>query len=443
MIWLLTQTTAAIIALIQLASSATIDKNTYLDNLPSEDITVNSNAFLALVHANTYTFNGGINNNGYLFMGNVNSGQSGLKTTLSSGSVSNQGTFVLDNRNETNGASLSWSGSSFTNTGTMYFWGAGSPQNSYDFNPSGNFENKGTMVFHQDSKNTDSYANFQGSNVNNDGTICLTNTKSLLKKSIVGNGCITIGENAMMVLQSTSSGTMGSQTLYMTSSSSIIFAESDAKTDNIIVRGFGNGNILTFRTSVDPFRGKWSYDGNSGVLTVKLWPSISHAFHIGKGYDKSKFKQKQITNNVTPTLVNNAVYYDGPVPDTSKPDVCAICPNNPPWIPVINEETNNAAWTGTFLSTKDVHYNFYTDGNQLKESIIYDVVTPIRTELATSYEAWTGTTTNTRTTILETTKGPDGFDTIKETIIIQTPIEKRTTTKFEGWTGSEIGRAHV
>ena len=436
MIWLLTQTTAAIIALIQLASSATIDKNTYLDNLPSEDITVNSNAFLALVHANTYTFNGGINNNGYLFMGNVNSGQSGLKTTLSSGSVSNQGTFVLDNRNETNGASLSWSGSSFTNTGTMYFWGAGSPQNSYDFNPSGNFENKGTMVFHQDSKNTDSYANFQGSNVNNDGTICLTNTKSLLKKSIVGNGCITIGENAMMVLQSTSSGTMGSQTLYMTSSSSIIFAESDAKTDNIIVRGFGNGNILTFRTSVDPFRGKWSYDGNSGVLTVKLWPSISHAFHIGKGYDKSKFKQKQITNNVTPTLVNNAVYYDGPVPDTSKPDVCAICPNNPPWIPVINEETNNAAWTGTFLSTKDVHYNFYTDGNQLKESIIYDVVTPIRTELATSYEAWTGTTTNTRTTILETTKGPDGFDTIKETIIIQTPIEKRTTTKFEGWTGS-------
>ena len=436
MIWLLTQTTAAIIALIQLASSATIDKNTYLDNLPSEDITVNSNAFLALVHANTYTFNGGINNNGYLFMGNVNSGQSGLKTTLSSGSVSNQGTFVLDNRNETNGASLSWSGSSFTNTGTMYFWGAGSPQNSYDFNPSGNFENKGTMVFHQDSKNTDSYANFQGSNVNNDGTICLTNTKSLLKKSIVGNGCITIGENAMMVLQSTSSGTMGSQTLYMTSSSSIIFAESDAKTDNIIVRGFGNGNILTFRTSVDPFRGKWSYDGNSGVLTVKLWPSISHAFHIGKGYDKSKFKQKQITNNVTPTLVNNAVYYDGPVPDTSKPDVCAICPNNPPWIPVINEETNNAAWTGTFLSTKDVHYNFYTDGNQLKESIIYDVVTPIRTESATSYEAWTGTTTNTRTTILETTKGPDGFDTIKETIIIQTPIEKRTTTKFEGWTGS-------
>lgn len=280
-----------IICFYRTATALTVDKNTYLSGPPSEDITVNSNVFLALVNGATETFTGGINNNGYIFMGNVNSGQSGLSSKLSgSGAISNQGTIVLDNRNETAGVDFEWDGASFVNTGTMYFMGADSPQNSYTFSQSGEFNNKGTMVFSQGSKNTDSFANFQANTVQNDGTICLTNTKSLLKKSINGNGCITIGENAMMVLQSISSGTMGPQTLYMTSSSSIIFAESDSKTDNIMVRGFGNGNFLTFRTSIDPFRGKWSYDGSSGVLTVKLWPSITHKFNIGTGYSSGSFK---------------------------------------------------------------------------------------------------------------------------------------------------------
>ncbi|KAL3229804.1 some similarities with uniprot [Nakaseomyces bracarensis] len=429
----------AILCLQGTALAITIDTNTYLTSPPNEDITINSNVFLAMVDTGSETFTAGINNNGYMFLGNVESGKSGQVFKLTgSGQTSNQGTIVLDNRNETNGVSLEWDGSSFINSGTMYFMGADSPQNSYTFSQSGEFNNKGTMVFSQGTKNTDSYANFQANTVQNDGTICLTNTKSLLKKSINGNGCITIGENSMMVLQSTGSGTMGPQTLYMTSQSSIIFAESDSKTDNIIVRGFGNGNFLTFRTSVDPFRGKWSYDSTKGILTVKLWPSITHAFNIGTGYDSGKFKWKSISNHVTPDLVNNAVIYDGPVPDTSRPSICNICPNNSPWIPQENYITHIEQWTGEEISTVNTNMQIYTDTNgNLLDDISYDVKSPMKRISSTIENPWTGNETTTYSTDVQTFSGSDGKETIETIYYVETPIEYITSTSVTAWTGNE------
>ncbi|KAG0671699.1 hypothetical protein C6P45_005305 [Maudiozyma exigua] len=315
------------------ASALTVSEGTIMHNsLPSEDTTIESTGYVGLIYGNQQAITNNINidNGGALYVGDQDANDNGLQTSFSGTTFSNQGVSVVDNRNVSKAMTVNWDGTTIQNSGKMFFEGPNVDSNTFNVQPSSELTNNGLMVFSQDSSsNYASSVNLKSSKFTNDGTICMNNVKGYLLSNVDGSGCITVGSNTVYAIQSTSSGTLGSQTLYMTDSSSIIYVDSKGKTDNIKVAGFGNGNFLSFGTSITG----WSYDSSSGVLTVNVFIFITHKFNIGTGYDSSKFKDKQINNHIGTKLANNALYYDAVPPSSDRPSVCAVC-ETAPWIPI-------------------------------------------------------------------------------------------------------------
>ena len=434
---------AALTIFIDQARAATIKENTYYSGeLPSEGFTVNSNQFLALVNTKPVNFAGPltVNKDASVFIGNENAANGAISSTFSiNGDINNYGTIVLDNRNSSDAASVSWTAKTFNNYGSMFFNGASAVvQNSFVLTGQTELVNKGLIQFTQQPTNWDAVGSVSSPSLVNEGTICLKNMKTQTISSISGSGCIVIGENSIYDMLSISHGTVGSQMIYLSSTSSELYAESDAKTDNIVVAGFGNGNVITFRTSIDPFRGKWSYDGKTGILTVKVWPSMTHIFNIGLGYDSSKFDWKQIDNHCTPTLVNNAIYYKGPIPDgANKPDKCLPCVDHIPWIPKIEETTQYEGYDGSQTTTASTKVETKTgnDGS-VTEQFTYYVKTPATRLASTQFNLGKGSKTTTVETQLNTFTGKDGKETIETIFIVETPVISTATTKYTLGKGS-------
>ncbi|KAK5781982.1 hypothetical protein RI543_000468 [Arxiozyma heterogenica] len=319
--------------LLTFADAITISTYTYLNNNDlSNDITINQDYFLALVNGNTEDFQHNLVVKGSLFIGDKNPADSGFTTTFTGSTLENDGLIVVDGRNLSSGSmTVSWSGSSITNNGKMYFNGLNSDSNSFTLDPSSSLINNGLMYFSQDSSSGYSGSvQLKSNSFTNDGTICLKNVKAYLESSISGNGCITIGENTVYAIQSDSEGTLGSQTLYMTSPSSMIYVDSYGVTNNIHVRGFGNGNYLTFGTSIV----RHSYNSDTGVLYFSVFLFISHKINIGTGYDNDGFSMTTISNHIGSRLLNNALVYSGSDPN-GKPSACMACDSSS-WIPVIS-----------------------------------------------------------------------------------------------------------
>ncbi|CCK72047.1 uncharacterized protein KNAG_0I02620 [Huiozyma naganishii CBS 8797] len=321
----------ALLCIAGFAASISVSTDTILAGsvAGTEDVDVNSGAYLAMIHGATQNFGGNVNVDGALYIGNADSSDGKLTTDFTGGSLVNTGHIVVDNRNSSAALSMTWGGTTIENSGEIYFNGANVNNNGFTLQPSTTLNNKGLIYFGQDeSSGYSSAVNIKGKTITNDGTICLKNVKAYLDASIGGSGCITIGDNTVYAIQSTNMGTLGPQTLYMSSSSSIIYVDTKGKTDNIKVAGFGNGNFLSFGTSIVSH----SYDTKTGVLSFSIFIFISHKFNIGTGYTNSLFKQKQISNHIGLDLANNALYYNAPPPDASLPSACMPCDKSP-WIP--------------------------------------------------------------------------------------------------------------
>ena len=287
--------------------------------------------FLALVNDNSYSFSKEFLVNSSLFFGDINSYGNGFSTTFDGLTITNNGLIVVDSRNLTTGSMIvSWGGSSVTNNRRMYFNGLNSSANSFTLNPNISLTNTGLISFGQDS--TSDYSSVvhlkSGSFVNID-TICLKNVKASLESSIAGDGCITVGENSVYATPVESrSGTIGPQTIHMTSPSSILYVGSYCNTDNIFVKDFGNGNYLTFRTAI----ASYNYDPDTGILTVNV--ATIHKINIGIGYNPHGFSMKSINNHIGFNFINNALVYNGTAPN-GFPSACMSC-DSPPWTPIIN-----------------------------------------------------------------------------------------------------------
>lgn len=326
------------------ADAITISTYTYLNNNDlSDDITINQNYFLALVNGNTEDFQHNLVVKGSLFIGDKNPADSGFTTTFTGSTLENDGLIVIDGRNLSSGSmTVSWSGSSITNNGKMYFNGLNSDSNSFILDPKSSLTNNGLMYFGQDSSSGySSSVQLKSNSFTNDGTICLKNVKAYLESSILGNGCITIGENTVYAIQSDSRGTLGSQTLYMTSPSSMIYVDSYGVTNNIHVRGFGNNNYLTFGTSIV----RHSYNSDTGVLYFSVFLFISHKINIGTGYNSNGFSMTTISNHIGSRLANNALVYRGSDPN-GKPSACMVCDSSS-WIPVISIPSSSSLPTSS------------------------------------------------------------------------------------------------
>ena len=418
---------------VPLVKGLEISTNTVLDgNVPAnEAVTINSGAYLALIHGITQSISGDLKVDGSLFIGDTNSADPGMKVTL--GNIDNSGTIVIDNRNATTGSTLNIGGSTFENDGYMYVAGSSTGiVNSWNIQPVDSIVNKGTMQFSQDKPGGLPEVVLIANSIINDGTICLKNAKSRLQAQIDGNGCINVGDNAMFVIKERQYGVLGNQTLYMSSNTSVVYAGSAALTDNIHVAGFGNGNFLTFRTSITG----WNYDANTGILSVNLFIFINHQFNIGKGYNPDLFQMRSITNNVTPDLVNNALVYEGVPPDISRPSACAPC-QTIPWIPFPLEVPPPYTTTVTQSnSTIRELVSFYSTLSGTATVIASSIYTlpPLITEPVT----YTKTVTANGTTITQVvTSFPNTITSSSNTISLITSSAQLALTSSEPSTSDE------
>ncbi|KAL3231206.1 some similarities with uniprot [Nakaseomyces bracarensis] len=417
--------------IVKFSCATTIEHNTYYSGaLPTDGFVVNSNNFLALLDSDTYNFQGPltINSNAGVFIGSRDNDNNGLSSSFTvPGDLNNNGILVFSNHNKTAGGNLKWTFGSINNYGTMYFDGSSTAsKNAFDVDATTQIINKGLIHFSQQPTNWDSYGNLNAPSFINDGTICLNNIKSQTLSSVDGTGCIVVSDDSAYIMQSISHGVVGPQTIFLSGQGSELYCESDSKTDNILVAGFGDGNFITFRTSIDPFRGKWSYDTDTGVLTVKVWPTMTHIFNIGKGYDSGKFKWKQVNNHVAPTLVNNAIYYDGPIPDAAnKGDNCLPCKNNIPWIPKIETSSHFFPYSGDVTTTYSTSIQTLTgDDGTVTEKYDYYINTPIIVEISTFLTSGSNSYTTTKSTQQKTIIGDDGKETVRTVYYVETPIVK-------------------
>ncbi|CAL9733347.1 hypothetical protein MOSE0_A03774 [Monosporozyma servazzii] len=328
-------------------NALTISSDTYMNNGDiTEDTTVNEGVFLAMDNGNAEKIEHSLTVKGSLYIGDTNSNDPKLDATFSGSNFVNDGLTVVNGKNITSGSvSVTFDGSSIVNTGKMLFSGPNSNSNSFNLNPTSSLENSGLIYMGQEGDSGySSNVHIISNSITNDGTICLKNVRAYLGASISGSGCITIGDNSVYAIQSKSNvGTLGPQTLYMSSPSSIIYVDTAGLTDNIMVRGFGGGNYLSFGTSIVSH----SYNSDTGILSFNIFLFITHKFNIGKGYDSSKFAMKQIDNHIGVKLANNALYYSGDDPN-GVPSACKPC-ESASWIPVrsIASDTTSATITST------------------------------------------------------------------------------------------------
>lgn len=237
------------------ANALTISSDTYLRNsdISGQSITVNKNALLALLQDNEVTFSSDINVYGSLYVGDTNTDDTTLTIVHSGNSITNDGLMSMNGKNVSGAISYAFSGTSITNNGKWYMIGPGVEGNSYMINPTTSITNNGLIYVSQPSNsNWKSVFKIQpstGVTINNAGTIYVENTVFYFMGTVSGGGSVILGDNAQYFHpeDSTAPGYVRDQTIYMTSSSSVIFFPTQSTTDYIKGRGWGGGNILVFK----------------------------------------------------------------------------------------------------------------------------------------------------------------------------------------------------
>ncbi|KAK5963572.1 uncharacterized protein PWA37_003896 [Arxiozyma heterogenica] len=397
----------SLIFLLIFANAVTFSANTYLGDISfSVPLTINEGYFLALVNGNSYSFTKDLHVKGSLFVGDINPYGDGFSTTFDGSTITNDGLIVVDSRNLTSGLmSVSWGGSFLTNNGKMYFEGLNSKSNSFTLNPSISLANAGLMSFGQDvSSNFTSIVHLQSKSFVNIGTICLKNVKASLESSIAGNGCITIGENSVYAIPiQSSSGTIGPQTMYLSSPSSMLYIGSYGSAEHVYVRGFGNGNYLTFRTAIAGY----SYNPSTGILTISA--AVVHKIDIGTGYNKRGFSVKTVDNHVGFNFINNAIVYNATAPN-GFPSACMPC-NPAPWIPIISSASSSSS-------------SFITSSSSPKPSAVISYIPGIVASDATKFTSTSYTTDS------------NGSSSPVDIVVVATPVQSTVTAYTTGSAGS-------
>ncbi|KAK5779049.1 hypothetical protein RI543_002933 [Arxiozyma heterogenica] len=447
----------SLIFLLIFANAVTFSANTYLGDISfSVPLTINEGYFLALVNGNSYSFTKDLHVKGSLFVGDINPYGDGFSTTFDGSTITNDGLIVVDSRNLTSGLmSVSWGGSFLTNNGKMYFEGLNSKSNSFTLNPSISLANAGLMSFGQDvSSNFTSIVHLQSKSFVNIGTICLKNVKASLESSIAGNGCITIGENSVYAIPiQSSSGTIGPQTMYLSSPSSMLYIGSYGSAEHVYVRGFGNGNYLTFRTAIAGY----SYNPSTGILTISA--AVVHKIDIGTGYNKRGFSVKTVDNHVGFNFINNAIVYNATAPN-GFPSACMPC-NPAPWIPIISSASSSSSSFITSSSspkpsavisyipgivasdaTKFTSTSYTTDSNGSSPVDIVVVATPVQSTV-TAYTTGSAGSASALSSYISYTTDSNGSTKAIGVIVVETPAVSQITSYIPGIVASDATQSTI
>lgn len=287
---------------------------------PYVTVDIDDGDYLALIHGNTQNIGGNINVAGSFFIGDSDSSDSSFQSQFTGSTLENSGVIVVDGSNISGSSNINWNGGKIDNKGKMFLEGAAVQINKWNLQPSSSFSNTGLLSFGQgQSSYYASFAILGGPSFVNDGTICVTNIGLGQNTTIDGSGCINVGENAMLTQVGANNVyyTLGSQTVYLSTSTSMLLSSSSPYSSTIKVAGFGNGNYISYTTTINSY----NYDPSSGILNIRVGTKTDY-YHIGKGYDQQYFKMSS----------GSALIYNAPIPNESTQSNCKAC-EVAPWIP--------------------------------------------------------------------------------------------------------------
>ncbi|KAG0653342.1 hypothetical protein C6P44_001968, partial [Monosporozyma unispora] len=249
-------------------------------------LSISKGAGLVILNGLIHFFSNDVTNNGNLFVcQNETSLLAFGMTYVTFGNVFNYGTYILDDSLANTGANVAFSGDTFYNEGAFYInTKANSLFTSSQTISATNFVNKGLMWFTQSVKNGGGTLSLGGSSSNsitNNGTICVTNNAFTQGATIVGSGCMTIGDGASFTI----SRDTGGQTFYLAAASASFTILSVIKNPPIVM-GLQSGSTIVF-----PFApSSINYNTATGILSASsLLPGQTQNVYVGTGLKSSDF----------------------------------------------------------------------------------------------------------------------------------------------------------
>ncbi|KAK6198950.1 Hyphally-regulated cell wall protein, partial [Scheffersomyces amazonensis] len=310
--------------------------------------TIDPNVYWSIINNQVTDLNGNVqvDNGGGLYVTSI-SNLIGLNVNLN-GNVLNNGTISFNSvgsilpSNYVVTTGIAGALGTFVNNGEFVMASSGALGYGYMTISTGTLTNKGLMIFY-DTQNVGGQVVLGGPNIGsgmtNNGQICLYNELYQQQSGIAGTGCITMQANSTTYLHDPLASFSG-QTFYLADSASSIIS---SPTGNIIysgnpvtVAGYGNGNMVALDVTLNPLN-PYSYSTSTGILTLNSITLGSQEFDIGKGYNSQDFAVTTDWDAVSDLAIAplNAVTYTGPVPNPTKPSICALC-DILPSIPGIN-----------------------------------------------------------------------------------------------------------
>lgn len=404
-------------------------------NYISDGLFIEPDVYFLVTSSSSTRIGGDINNKGEFFV----ESQDGLtaSVTLSSGSLDNSGDIIFNGTNSVFGTYYNLEASKdFINSGNIWL----QLKDSNIFSPisltsgnlfsSGTWENTGRihLIQEQGSPSTVTITANSGE-VTNDGTICLENINWSQSVSIEGEGCVNVGDDAVMTLATFGYTTNENQMFYLAASNSLVLVTLDANNEGqrtYTVGGFGNGNKIRTNLGFND----WSYSDDTLSL-IGLFELSKINIKIGEGYELSDFRTSSGGSSGT------YISYTGAVPAGGPPDkcLCADPPEEPSETSAASSATDPASsepessttlpddeTTSSADNGDDVTTTFETtdsDGNPTTESGVVSTGTDSNGDPTSSTSTFPGDgddNDNEATTTFETTDS-DGNPTTESGVV--------------------------
>ncbi|KAK6868664.1 Hyphally regulated cell wall protein 3, partial [Candida tropicalis] len=256
-----------------------------------------------------------------------------LQVSLASlfGSIKNDGIISFDSSSSLTSSDYTLVGGSFVNNGEIYMGASGIISGTLTGSmaiTSADWTNNGLIVFYQNQRSSGNVnLGTPLGKITNDGQICLYNQVYRQLTEIQGSGCITADEDSTIYIGNGLLGISTTHNFYLHDSDSSLVAPAISTSQTFNVYGFGNGNkiglSLPLVGSVLPLRAAYSYDADTGILTLRNI-LLTQYFNIGLGYDSSLFQIVTDSGAGIPSTILGSVRYNGPVPERTLPAACQI-----------------------------------------------------------------------------------------------------------------------
>ncbi|EMG45216.1 hypothetical protein G210_5205, partial [Candida maltosa Xu316] len=275
----------------------------------------------------------------------------------------NDGIIAFNSLSSTGTPSFKIGGSTFVNNGVIYCASKGNVADTMTLN-SGQITNNGLMIFYHQQRSTSHVSLHGGPHdiLTNNGQICFRKHIYKQECNLEGTGCFTAMEGGSIHISGSDKISDYRLSYYLADSASSMVVSDNKDGTTFTVYGFGNGNKVALTCLLNGNRyPKYSYDRETGVLTLTSNLNHRYNFDIGTGYDPNFFEIVTINDAGISHTTCEGVTYTGEVPERNLPASCNIpCKDQPPF-PMDNTFPMTTIYTTTWTRT-------YKESTTLTES---------------------------------------------------------------------------